>query len=167
MPLHQDITRLLIRELDAFQREIELFPNDDSLWRSVPGVTNPAGTLALHVAGNLQHFVGAVLGGSGYIRNREAEFGTRGRTRTEVVAELQRARSAVAGALAHLDPCVLAQPYPAAPGGVTPRTELFLLHLVAHAAFHLGQAGYLRRIVTGDPTSANPIPVAALTDPVP
>ena len=46
--------------------------------------------------------------------------------------------------------------------GVRFRTGLFLIHLCAHAAFHLGQAGYLRRVSTGDATSSGPLPLAPL-----
>ena len=48
-----------------------LFPDDETVWRTLPGVPNSAGNLALHVAGNLQHFVGAVLGGSAYVRDED------------------------------------------------------------------------------------------------
>jgi hypothetical protein len=58
-----DVTKLLIRELEGFKRELALFPDDESVWRTAPGVTNSAGNLALHVAGGLQYLVGAVLGG--------------------------------------------------------------------------------------------------------
>ena len=58
-----NLTTLLVRELNAFARELDLYPDDASVWKTAPGITNSAGNLALHVAGNLQHFVGAVLGG--------------------------------------------------------------------------------------------------------
>jgi uncharacterized damage-inducible protein DinB len=164
MPLAADAGCLLVREVDAFLREIALFPDDDSLWQVVPGVSNPAGTLALHIAGNLQHFVGAVLGGTGYVRDRPAEFRTRGWSRDRVVTELMAARQAVEAALGGLDERRLDTLYPAVPNGLAVRTDRFLVHLVAHTAFHLGQAGYIRRVVTGDATSANPLPLAALVD---
>ena len=72
-----DLSRLLERELETFARELELFPDDESLFKTLPGVGNSAGNLGLHVCGNLQHFVGAVLGGTGYVRNRDAEFAAR------------------------------------------------------------------------------------------
>jgi hypothetical protein len=37
-----------------------------------------------------------------------------------------------------------------------------LLHLCTHAGFHLGQAGYLRRVITGDATSSGPIPLGPI-----
>jgi Protein of unknown function (DUF664) len=164
MPLTEDILTLMVRELEGFQREIALFPDDESLWRVTPGVTNSAGTLALHVAGNLQHFVGAVLGHNGYVRDRQAEFSTRGWPRQRIASELQSAVAAVTATLQNLGFEALAALYPSAPNGLVVRTDLFLLHLVAHAAFHLGQAGYIRRIVTGDATSANPLPLHVLND---
>jgi len=57
----------------------------------------------------------------------------------------------------------LAADYPMQLAGKTLNTATFLVHLAAHLAFHLGQAGYLRRIITGDNTSTNPLPVAALS----
>lgn len=149
-----DIGRVLERDLVAFRREVGLFPDDATLWQVAPGVTNPAGTLALHVAGNLRHFVGAVLGGSGFVRDREAEFGRRGLTRAGVVAELERAEDDIEPAILRLDEAALAAVYPLSVGGVAMPTGRFLIHLVAHTAFHLGQAGYLRRILTGDGTTA-------------
>jgi uncharacterized damage-inducible protein DinB len=164
MPFPSDIQLLLVRELDGLSREVAMFPDDDRLWATPPGVTNAAGNLALHVAGNVQHFVGAQLGRTGYVRNREAEFSTRSGTREDVQRQLRQTRDVVAATLAQLDSSTLAQSMPGAPNGMVTRTDLFLLHLVAHAAFHLGQAGYVRRIVCGDTTSANPLPLDVLSE---
>lgn len=152
----------LVRELDGFVREVEACPDEASLWAVAPGVTNSVGTLALHVSGNLQHFVGRVLGGSGYVRNREHEFSHRGSSRADVVAELRRASAAVTDALGRLSSSRLERDYPEQLGGHTVNTAMFLVHLGAHLAFHLGQAGYLRRIVTGSNTSAAPLPLSAI-----
>jgi hypothetical protein len=157
-----DIVQLLTRELEGFRREIQLFPDDDSVWRTVPGVTNSAGNLAIHVAGGLQYMVGALLGGTGYVRNREAEFSRRSGTRTEIVAEIDRAIVVVRDVLLRLPQDRLADDLPEAVMGVRFRTGIFLLHLCAHAGFHLGQAGYLRRMMTGDTTSSGPLPLAPL-----
>ena len=164
MSFTADIQLLLLRELDGLSREVGQFPDDDWLWATRAGVTNSAGNLALHVAGNLQHFIGALLGQTGYVRDRDAEFSTRAGTRESVQRELQRAADAVALTLARLDPWTLTQPMPGTPHGLVIQTVRFLLQLVAHAAFHLGQAGYVRRIVCGDATSTNPIPLGPLAD---
>jgi hypothetical protein len=151
-----DVVALLTRELDGFKRELALFPDDPSVWRTVPGVTNSAGNLALHIAGGLQYLVGGVLGHTGYVRNRDQEFSRRSGARSEVIAELDRA-------LPQLSDDVLAADFPEPVLGVRFRTGRFLLHLCAHAAFHLGQAGYLRRAMTGDPASSGPLPLAPLS----
>jgi hypothetical protein len=157
-----DIAQLLTRELEGFKREIELFPDDESVWRTVPGVTNSAGNLALHVAGGLEYLVGSVLGGTGYVRNREAEFGRRSGTRSGIVAALDHAIVVVGDVLSRLPHDRFAADFPEPLMGMKFRTDLFLLHLCAHAAFHLGQAGYLRRVTTGDATSSGPLPLAPL-----
>jgi uncharacterized damage-inducible protein DinB len=153
---------MLERELVAFRREVELFPDDASLWKVVPGITNSAGTLALHVAGNLRHFIGGVLGKSGYVRDRDAEFSRRGLTRAKVMAELEQAEEELEPAILALTEAVLAAPYPVPVGGVTLPTGRFLVHLAVHTGFHLGQAGYLRRALTGDATSSGAIGLGAL-----
>src|SRR5207245_5132891 len=62
---------ILARDLRALRREIEAYPEERDLWRVQPGITNSGGNLALHLAGNLQYFVGTVLGGTGYVRDRD------------------------------------------------------------------------------------------------
>ena len=159
-----DVRRLLTRELEAFAREVELFPDDDTLWRTVPGVTNSAGNLALHACGNLKHFVGAVLGGTGYARAREAEFATRSGRREDVARQLRETAEVVATTLARLPESALAAPYPEPHDGVQLPCGRFLLHLCAHLAFHLGQAGYLRRALTGDARTSGAVSLKALSD---
>lgn len=128
------------------------------IWAIRPGIANAAGNLALHVAGNIQHFIGHQLGGSPYQRDREAEFGRRRRTRDEIGAELDRAIAAVRDVLPMLGAARLDAPFEGHPG-VPASTRRFLLHLCTHTALDLGQVGYLRRIVTGD--SASTLAVSA------
>lgn len=153
---------LLIRELTSFSRELELFPDESLIWKTVPGISNSAGNLALHVCGNLQHFVGAVLGGTGYLRNRDLEFSARGVSRAVLLAELQETTHVVDTVLPRLPENALSADYPDVPGGGRVPTGLFLLHLGIHLAHHLGQAGYLRRVLTGQNQSSGAIAVRAL-----
>jgi uncharacterized damage-inducible protein DinB len=161
-PLAADLLPIFRRDLRCFIREVELFPDDATLWRTVPGVTNSAGNVALHVAGNLRHFLGAVLGATGYVRQREREFAQREGTRASVAAELASAIAAVEAGLAALTPDMEADIFPAPVGTHRPRTGLLLTHLAVHLAFHLGQAGYLRRALTGDATSAGGMSIPEL-----
>ncbi len=163
-PLTHDVMLVLVRELEGFQHELEMFPDDDSIWRTLPGVSNAAGNLALHVAGNLRQYIGATLGRTGYVRNRDAEFGQRSGTRQQVIAELAAAITAVRGVLPTVSEAQLAAPFvqSGVPDGMV--THRFLVHLAVHAAFHLGQAGYLRRCLTGNAQSSGALNSARLLD---
>jgi hypothetical protein len=157
-----DIRRVLTRELGALAREVELFPDDESLWRTLPGVTNSAGNLALHACGNLRHFVGAVLGGTGYVRTRDLEFSTRAGRREDVARQVRETAGIVSTVLSRLSPGALEGPYPEAHDGVRLPCRTFLLHLCVHLAFHLGQAGYLRRALTGDARTSGAVSLPEL-----
>ncbi len=157
-----DCSLALIRELEGFKRELARFPDDETVWATPPGITNSAGNLALHVAGNLQYFVGAVLGGTGYVRNRELEFGQRSGPRENIYAELDAAVAVVRRVLPSIPNDRLDQEFPEALMGMRFRTSALLVHLCAHAGFHLGQAGYLRRVLTGDGASSGPVPLEPL-----
>ena len=163
-PLASDLLVLFRRDLRCFIREVEAFPDDATLWRTVPGIANSAGNLALHVAGNLRYFVGAVLGGTGYLRDRDQEFAQRVGTRFAVIATLEATAIEVEAGLKALTTEAQAATYPMSVGGQHPVTGRFLVHLAAHLAFHLGQAGYLRRALTGEAggTGAMSIPELVL-----
>ena len=166
MTVQLSIASLIDSVLAGCPREMYLFPYDETLWRTLPGVPNSAGNLALHVAGNLQQFVGAVLGGSAVVRNRDGECSRRAGARGELFEELQKAAVAVRTVVPNLTDAVLEHDFPE-PVIPTRRIQTlrFLLHLCAHASFHLGQAGYLRRGLTGQNQSAAPVPLKVLTEP--
>jgi hypothetical protein len=152
---------VILSELESLKREIELFPDDAAMWAERPGVTNTSGTLALHCAGNIQHFIGARLGGSGYVRDRDGEFSRRGATRKEVLAELDKAIAAVhrldGKALSDLPPV-----FPDEFGGKSVNTDTMLVFLAVHLGYHLGQVDFHRRITTGNGVTANTIPARDL-----
>src|SRR4030095_9614333 len=72
--LHNDVLAIFERDLLKLKEEIKLYKNSDDLWIVAPGTLNSGGNLALHLVGNLRHFIGAVLGNSGYVRDRDSEF---------------------------------------------------------------------------------------------
>lgn len=147
------IERILLRDLENIKAEIAAFPDDQALWTTPPGISNSAGTLALHAAGNLRHFIGARLGGSGYVRDRDREFAARGLTRDDVAAELELAVAAVRETLGGSRSIDLEAQFPEVVAGrFRVGTGDWLIHLTTHLAFHLGQIGYLRRFLTGGPS---------------
>ena len=144
------ITTVITRELNALRREIESYPSDDDLWELPAGIANPGGNLALHLAGNLQYFLGNVLGKNGYVRNRDAEFGSRDVPRAELLREIDNAIEAVELGMSKIGEADLAKPFPEKVGGVSSTTGAFLAHFATHLAYHLGQVDYHRRIMTGE-----------------
>ena len=155
---------LLVRELEALERELKLFSDEELIWALAPGVSNSAGTLALHVCGNLRHYVGAVLGASGYVRNRELEFSRRGVPREALAAEIHQTIRVVHETLSGLAPDRLSLEFPEDVAGARIATGLYLLHLCTHLAHHLGQVGYLRRVLTGENISSGAISQKALSE---
>jgi hypothetical protein len=129
------IAAIISRDLRALRREIEAYADERDLWRVAPGISNCGGTLALHLAGNIQFFLGTVLGATGYVRDRDAEFGRRDVPRAELLREIDAALAAVERGAARLTDAALSQPYPQPPGGFAVTTGDFLLHLVAHLTY--------------------------------
>jgi len=106
------IKTLMLRELRALRRQIEAYPDESLLWAQPDGVSNTAGNLALHLSGNLQHFVGAKLGGTGYVRDRDAEFARRDVGRAEILREIDATSAAVAQTLDRVGDDGLSAPFP-------------------------------------------------------
>ncbi|OLC06164.1 MAG: hypothetical protein AUH42_06205 [Gemmatimonadetes bacterium 13_1_40CM_70_11] len=163
------LSAIFARDLRALRREIETYPEERDLWRVPPGagITNPGGNLALHLAGNLQYFVGTVLGGTGYVRDRDGEFARRDVPRAELLRQVDTTLAAVAQTMARLREQDLAKPYPQPVGGVTLSTGDFLLHLAAHFTYHLGQVDYHRRLLTGQAGQIRAVPLTELASAAP
>lgn len=158
---------ILRRDLGTLRRELDLYADDAQPWQPVPGLSNSGGTLALHLTGNLRHFIGARLGGGGYVRDRDAEFSVRDVPRAKLIAGVDAAAQEVDAALAALPPARLAEPFPDAVAGVRVVTGDLLLHLLVHLTYHLGQLNAHRRVVTGDPVSVGTLAIPSLASATP
>ena len=75
MTISGDLAALFRRDLKRLLQEVRAFPDEAALWATVPGVTNPAGNLILHLEGNLREYIGHLLAGVEYHRERPQEFG--------------------------------------------------------------------------------------------
>ncbi|HVA58465.1 MAG: DinB family protein [Gemmatimonadaceae bacterium] len=161
------IGAMLTRDLRALQREIAAYGAEADLWRLTPSIPNSAGTLALHVAGNIRYYVGAVLGGSGYVRDRSAEFTDREVPRAELQRRLDAAIADVGATLSRLTDAQMAETYPETVAGNHVATADWLIHLAVHLTYHLGQIDYHRRFLTGDATSIGAVSAADLRSATP
>ena len=111
------VASILDRDLRALARAVEAYPDERDLWRLPPGAPNSGGTLALHLAGNLQHYFGARLAGTGYRRDRPAEFADREVPRAEILRRIEAARAAVRAAAERVDETALEADFPEAIAG--------------------------------------------------
>ena len=140
------LSQLYQRDLDKLNIEIGQYVSDEQLWTVPDGISNSGGNLALHVVGNLKHFIGAVLGKSGYVRDREAEFGSKNVSRDDLITAIDETSEMVTSTLAKLTTDDLAAVYPIEVFGHPMTTEAFLIHLSTHLNYHLGQINYHRRL---------------------
>lgn len=161
------IGHLIGRELGALRKELLAYEDERDIWLTPAGIANSAGTLTLHIVGNLRHFVGSVLGRSGYVRRRDAEFSARDVPLAELLDEIERARKDVARALDHVTPEVLEARFPAPLGGMYVQSAEFLVHLLSHLAYHLGQVDYHRRVVTGSSAGVGAVALQELRTAIP
>ncbi|MBO9731146.1 MAG: DinB family protein [Chitinophaga sp.] len=140
------LINLFERDLSKLEQEIAAYESAEAVWRVAPGITNSAGNLCLHLCGNLQHFVGAILGKSGYVRNRELEFSARNVPTEDLLVLVGSTRRTVLTVIAGLTAEDLDAVYPEKVffDGMT--TGHFLVHLSTHLNYHLGQINYHRRL---------------------
>jgi hypothetical protein len=147
MSTAKDLAFLFRRDLTRLSQQIEAFPNDEALWQTLPGVTNAAGNLALHIEGNLREYVGRQLGKLPYNRIRELEFSSRGVSKNELVTRLAELSTSIPNVIEELSSEQMEMEYPQVVLEVTTPTQEFLIHLYGHLNWHLGQIDYLRRIL--------------------
>ena len=141
------ILELLERDLAKLADEINAYPDEAHLWKTVDGISNSGGNLCLHLCGNLSHFIGFILGEEEYTRNREAEFSLKDLPKEKLISEIETTQQRVYNALTGLRPEKLKEFYPLNVLGKMHTTEFFLIHLAAHLNYHLGQINYHRRLV--------------------
>ena len=147
MSITRDLASLFDRDLAKLSQQIEAFPTDEALWQTLPGVTNPAGNLALHIEGNLREFVGRQLGNLPYERKREIEFSSKGHSRHELSERLAELRRSIPPIIRELSAEQMQMEYPEVVLGAATSTQEFLIHLYGHLNWHLGQIDYLHRIL--------------------
>ena len=144
------LVELFKRDLDVLNKEISLYSDESKLWLISRDIKNSAGNLCLHICGNLQHFIGAVLGNSGYVRDRDAEFGKKNVSKDELLDSIVTTNDVIARVLESLSEDQLTRDYPIDLFKKKMTTSFFLIHLHSHLNYHLGQINYHRRLLDKD-----------------
>ncbi len=142
----ESLVEIFERDLNKLKDEINLYKDDNSLWIIKHGISNSAGNLCLHLLGNLNHFIGAVLGKTGYVRDRENEFTAKNISAKTLINYIENTIEIVKHTLEKLSDEDLAKDYPEQKHDKSVKTDFMLIHLLTHINYHLGQINYLRRL---------------------
>jgi len=141
------LSSLYEKDLNKLIEEISLYKDETDIWKVKDGISNSGGNLTLHLLGNLNHFIGAVLGSTGYVRERDKEFSLRDIPRTKLIDDLNKTSALVTGILTSLSQADLEKDFPVPINNKISPTGFVLAYLLAHLSYHLGQINYLRRLL--------------------
>lgn len=144
----QALISLFDRDLNRLKAEILAYEDDSKLWVTQAKISNSAGNLCLHLIGNLNTYIGATLGNTGYIRHRELEFSLKDIPRDELLRKIDETILVVTNTLRILSEDNLKMEYPLLVLKEKTSTEYFLIHLSTHLNYHLGQINYHRRLLS-------------------
>ncbi|ASW75303.1 hypothetical protein IQ37_10430 [Chryseobacterium piperi] len=143
----ESLKSLYKRDLNKLKIEIEAYQNEDAIWKVDKNIANSAGNLCLHLVGNLNHFIGAELGKTGYVRQRDLEFSLKNIPKAELIEKVQATAAMIDSSLSQLSEKDLEKEYPLIVFDGAMSTNYFLIHLIAHLDYHLGQINYHRRLL--------------------
>ncbi|SDX43065.1 DUF1572 family protein [Flavobacterium degerlachei] len=143
----ETLKALFYRDLTRLKTEIELYPNENDIWKTQKGISNSAGNLCLHLIGNLNTYIGNVIGKTNYIRNRELEFSSKDISKSELIKKIEETIIVVNISLDMVSEKELKMEYPILVLAEKTSTEFLLIHLTTHLNYHLGQINYHRRLL--------------------
>jgi uncharacterized damage-inducible protein DinB len=143
----ESLIKLYKRDLNAVKKELQSYKNEANIWLVDKEISNCTGNLVLHIVGNLNHFIGAILGNTGYIRKRDLEFSQKNISVSEMIKMIDDTQNVIDKTLSNLTEANLQEEYRRNPFEDYMTTEYFLLHLKSHLAYHLGQINYHRRLL--------------------
>ena len=146
--LQETLSQLFVRDLSKLKTELKSYSLEKNMWLLEDTINNTAGNLVLHIIGNLNAFIGAEIGNTGYIRQRGLEFSLKNVPREDLIQQITATITMVKETLSNLSTEDLQKEYPLVIFKNTPMlTEFFLAHLTTHLAYHLGQINYHRRFL--------------------
>ena len=145
--LIDSLKTLFNRDLLKLKTEIESYQNESNIWKTPEGITNSAGNLCLHLIGNINTYIGAEFGKTGYVRNRALEFSLKNIPRADLLSKIEETIFVVNTALDNISEKDLKMEFPILVFEKKTSTEFMLIHLTTHLAYHLGQINYHRRLL--------------------
>ena len=145
--LNNELANLYERDISKLIEEINLFKNEEDLWRTTGSVKNSCGNLVLHIIGGMNYLIGTTLAHTEYVRNRDQEFIQKNVEKKELIAKLEELITIINQTLNRLTPEQMENEYPIFFDKPKTSVSYVLVQLLAHLNYHLGQVNYLRRIL--------------------
>ena len=136
-------------DINKLMTELDSFTDYQKFWTAYPSVPNAPGNLMLHLMGNLNHYIGAKLGSSGYVRDRPLEFSSGPVPRSEMKRRLDDTHAVVINSITGLSNEDLLADYPADERDDVRTVGAELVRILSHLNYHLGQINYHRRLTAG------------------
>jgi hypothetical protein len=145
--LNNELANFYERDISKLIEEINLFKNEEDLWRTTGSVKNSCGNLVLHIIGGMNYLIGTALAHTEYVRNRDQEFIQKNVEKKELIAKLEELITIINQTLNRLTPEQMENEYPIFFDKPKTSVSYVLVQLLAHLNYHLGQVNYLRRIL--------------------
>jgi uncharacterized protein DUF1572 len=145
--LNETLLIIYNRDLNKLKEELNGYTDEAEIWQVRDGISNPAGNLTLHLIGNLNHFIGATMGNTGYVREREKEFSTKDVPRSELIKSIDATIEVVQQTLDKITDEEMLKPFPLPVGKEDNSVRFVLVNMVVHLDYHLGQINYHRRLI--------------------
>ena len=143
----ETLLKIFNRDLEKLKQEISSYHNASNLWKVDKSIANSSGNLCLHLVGNLNSYIGAEIGKTGYVRNRDLEFSLKNIPQVQLVKMIEDTIVVVEDGLSKLNENDLEREYPLLVFKEKTSTGYFLIHLAVHLGYHLGQVNYHRRLL--------------------
>src|SRR5260221_8540712 len=151
-----ELARLVAEDLAAYYEMVREQTHqwvdpltEEQLWRRPFAHGNSAGHLLLHMTGNLNYYIGARVGKTGYVRDRDREFSEpEPKSKAEVLAAFDRAIAMVIETIAKQRADDWQEPYSAVREPEAAERFAIFLRRAGHPYHHVGQLIYLSRELT-------------------
>ena len=135
------VARVFPRQIHAAVESLD----DAQLWWRPNPASNSVGVLVRHLSGNIRTLVGRGIGGSDYVRDRDAEFAAPPTPRAELLAEFDAAIAEADATLAALTPARLAEP--SSDPSFYPTVLEDVLNVTIHMSTHVGQMVWIAKLL--------------------
>jgi Protein of unknown function (DUF1572) len=142
------MTEIMENDLNKLKTEINLYKDETDLWKVKGEILNSAGNLCMHLLGNLNHFIGHIIGNTDYTRKRDLEFSDKNVSRSKLNEMIDSTIKVIKQSLPELKDSDIDKDFPVQIGGKTRKSGYLVIYLSDHFNYHLGQINYHRRLIT-------------------